>query len=150
MTTLLTPLAGPLALFSQGLSRWAHSAAPFRRVEPAVHDSSIHTAAAMHETAKEHRDLPSGSYGTGPMVAAARSTRRVIWNHGAYGMRNENPRTEQSTGTEAKNVSPYEKKTETMLTQGGHTQRLIHASVTLHMTFSEKRTVTGRPIPAGV
>ena len=88
--TLLTPLSGPLALFGQasahGLSLWANSAAhlpvPFSGVELTVRDSSPNTVAAMQETLKENPDLLFGPYGTGPMLAAAQATNRVIWNHG--------------------------------------------------------------------
>lgn len=89
-TTLLTPLSGPLALFGQasahGLSLWANAAAhvpaPYTGVELTVRESAPHTAAALQEALKETPDLLFGPYGTGPMLAAARATSRVIWNHG--------------------------------------------------------------------
>lgn len=88
--TLLTPLSGPLALFGQasahGLSLWANAAArlpaPYSGVELTVRDSSPNTSAVLQATLQENPDLLFGPYGTGPMLAAARATSRVIWNHG--------------------------------------------------------------------
>jgi hypothetical protein len=49
--------------------------APFSNVALTVRDSSPNTAAALQETLKENPDLLFGPYGTGPMLAAARTTR---------------------------------------------------------------------------
>ncbi len=88
--TLLTPLSGPLSLFGKasayGLSLWAnfaaHLPAPYSGVRLIVRDSLPNTAAALQEILKENPDLLFGPYGTRPMLAAARATSGVIWNHG--------------------------------------------------------------------
>jgi branched-chain amino acid transport system substrate-binding protein len=51
-------------------------------IDLTVRDSFPHTAVALQEALKEKPDLLFGPYGSGPMLAAARTTSRIIWNHG--------------------------------------------------------------------
>lgn len=88
--TLVTPLSGPLALFGQasamGLSIWANAAAslpiPWTGVDLTVLDSGKNTGNAIHAALQNHPDVLFGPYGSTPMLAAARASDRVIWNHG--------------------------------------------------------------------
>lgn len=87
---LVTPLSGPLAGFGRAgahaLELWARSAAelppPFRRIELAVHDSAPGAATAVRAALTGRPHLLFGPYGGGPAVAVARSTDRLVWNHG--------------------------------------------------------------------
>ncbi|RFS86071.1 hypothetical protein D0T12_05420 [Actinomadura spongiicola] len=85
---LVTPLSGPLAEFGRAgaaaLRLWARSAG---RVELSVHDSAPDVARAVAGALEERPDLLFGPYGTGPTVALARRTDRLIWNHGGAGDR---------------------------------------------------------------
>ncbi len=86
---LVTPLTGPLAPFGQacatGLSLWARHAArlppPWTGVELNVRDIGSDVRASMRAALNDHPDLLFGPYGSHPMLAAARSCKRVIWNH---------------------------------------------------------------------
>ena len=86
---LVTPLSGPLAPFGRacatGLSLWARHAArlpsPWMGIELDVRDTGSDVRASMHAVLKEQPDLLFGPYGSYPMLAAARSCARVIWNH---------------------------------------------------------------------
>ena len=87
---LVTPLTGPLALFgqtsAQGLTLWANSAAnlptPWHAVELDVRDSGSDPAGAMRAALDSRPDVVFGPYGSAPMRAIARTSNRVIWNHG--------------------------------------------------------------------
>ena len=87
---LVTPLTGPLALFGKasahGLRLWANEAAnlplPWIGVDLTVRDSGEHAGEAMRAALEEQPDVVFGPYGSTPMLAAARATSRVIWNHG--------------------------------------------------------------------
>ncbi len=87
---LVTPLTGPLAQFGQasaaGLALWARCAArlpqPWTGVELDVRDTGSDTGAAMRAAVATHPDVLFGPYGSSTMLAAARVTDRVIWNHG--------------------------------------------------------------------
>lgn len=86
---LVTPLTGPLAPFGQacatGLSLWAKHAArlppPWMDVELNVRDIGSDVRASMRAALNDHPDLLFGPYGSHTMLAAARSCKRVIWNH---------------------------------------------------------------------
>ncbi len=86
----VTPLTGPLASFGQasatGLTLWARHAArlpsPWTGVELDVRDTGSNAGASMQAALDAHPDVIFGPYGSGPMLAAARATRRAIWNHG--------------------------------------------------------------------
>ncbi|GCE03102.1 ABC transporter substrate-binding protein [Dictyobacter aurantiacus] len=88
--TLVTPLTGSLAPFGQacaaGLTLWATHAAdlpgPWTGIELDVRDAGPTMDAAMQAALATHPDVLFGPYGSHTMLAAARSTRRVIWNHG--------------------------------------------------------------------
>ena len=87
---LVTPLTGPLALYGQasanGLTIWARYAAnlpsPSTGVELDVRDTGSDTGAAVRAALGARPDVLFGPYGSGPMLAAARESARVIWNHG--------------------------------------------------------------------
>jgi branched-chain amino acid transport system substrate-binding protein len=87
---LVTPLSGPLASFGQasasGLTLWARYAArlpsPWTSVELDVYDTGSNVGASMQMVLDACPDVLFGPYGSGPMLAAARATERVIWNHG--------------------------------------------------------------------
>ncbi len=86
---LVTPLSGPLAPFGKAcatsLSLWARHAArlppPWTSVELDVRDTGSDVRASMQAALNDHPDLLFGPYGSYPMLAAARSCERVIWNH---------------------------------------------------------------------
>ncbi|HEY4385157.1 MAG TPA: ABC transporter substrate-binding protein, partial [Ktedonobacteraceae bacterium] len=87
--TLVTPLTGTLAPFGRacatGLSLWAAHAArlplPWTRVELDVRDAGSDVGASMRAVMHAHPDVVFGPYGSNTMLAAARSCKRVIWNH---------------------------------------------------------------------
>jgi branched-chain amino acid transport system substrate-binding protein len=87
---LVTPLTGPLALFGQaranGLSLWAKYAAnlpsPWTGVELDVRDAGNNIGAAIRAALDTQTDVLFGPYGSSAMLAAARASERVIWNHG--------------------------------------------------------------------
>lgn len=87
---LVTPLSGPLAGYGRAgaaaLALWAREAAdlpaPYSLVDLAVSDAWPDAAAAMRRAARAGPDLVFGPYGSGPAIAAARATTRLIWNHG--------------------------------------------------------------------
>lgn len=97
--TLVTPLTGPLALFGQasatGLTIWATSAAnlpaPWTGVDLTVRDSGENTREAIHAVLQDQPDVLFGPYGSTPMLAAARASNRVIWNHGGATSRLSQP-----------------------------------------------------------
>jgi branched-chain amino acid transport system substrate-binding protein len=86
---LVTPLTGPLAAFGQacatGLSLWARHTArllpPWTGVELDVRDIGSDVRASMRAALNDHPDMLFGPYGSNTMLAAARSCKRVIWNH---------------------------------------------------------------------
>lgn len=86
---LVTPLTGPLAPFGQacatGLSLWARHAAllppPWTGVDLDVRDIGGDVGASIHAALATHPDVLFGPYGSSTMLAAARVTDRVIWNH---------------------------------------------------------------------
>jgi branched-chain amino acid transport system substrate-binding protein len=86
---LVTPLTGPLARYGRatalGLALWADHAAslpwPWTGVALDVQDSAPDPGAAMRAAVATHPDALFGPYGSSPMLAAARETDRVIWNH---------------------------------------------------------------------
>src|SRR5712691_10969235 len=94
MTTLraalVTPLTGPLAPFGQacarGLTLWAEHAAllppPWTDVDLEVRDTGSDVGASIRAALATHPDVLFGPYGISTMLAAARATDRVVWNHG--------------------------------------------------------------------
>jgi branched-chain amino acid transport system substrate-binding protein len=96
---LVTPLAGPLALYgaagAAALRLWAEQAANlgphWERVELEVVDAHPSPAAAMREAAGQ-ADVLFGPYGSGPAVAALAATDRPVWNHGGATDRLTRPR----------------------------------------------------------
>lgn len=88
--TLVTPLTGPLARFGResaaGLKLWAERAAllppPWDGVGLDVLDAAPEPGAAMSTAVETGPDVIFGPYGSSPMVAAARTTDRAVWNHG--------------------------------------------------------------------
>src|SRR5215469_9618109 len=85
---LVTPLSGPLAHFGQacatGLSLWARQAAhlpPWTGVDLKVRDTGNDVYASMDAALNDRPDVLFGPYGSNTMLAAARSCKRVIWNH---------------------------------------------------------------------
>jgi branched-chain amino acid transport system substrate-binding protein len=87
---LVTPLSGPLAGYGKasahGLRIWAEEAAslppPFASVGLEVHDAHPDPARAMRTATAAPPEVVFGPYGSGPTVAAAAATERVVWNHG--------------------------------------------------------------------
>ena len=87
---LVTPLTGPLASFGHagatGLSLWARHAArlppPWSGVDLEVRDSGSDVRASIHAALDDQPDVLFGPYGSHPMLVAARSCPRVLWNHG--------------------------------------------------------------------
>jgi branched-chain amino acid transport system substrate-binding protein len=87
---LVTPLSGPLARYGRSaaaaLALWAREAAdlpaPYSAVDLAVSDAWPDTAAAMNRATRMDPHLLFGPYGSGPAIAAAQATSRLIWNHG--------------------------------------------------------------------
>jgi branched-chain amino acid transport system substrate-binding protein len=87
---LVTPLTGSLAPFGQacvtGLTLWAEYAAqlpaPWTGVELVVRDSGRVVAASIAAALHMQPDVLFGPYGSNTMLAAARATKHVIWNHG--------------------------------------------------------------------
>jgi branched-chain amino acid transport system substrate-binding protein len=88
---LVTPLTGPLGLYGKtgatALTLWAKKAANlpahFTEVELAVHDTGDH----LHTALEKRPDILFGPYGSGPMLAVARSCPQLIWNHGGASSR---------------------------------------------------------------
>ncbi|GCF10310.1 ABC transporter substrate-binding protein [Dictyobacter arantiisoli] len=92
--TLLTPLSGSLAPFGQacatGLLLWAQHASqlptPWTGVELAIQDIGSSRGAQMDASIRAalntRPDVLFGPYGSNTMLAAARATQQVIWNHG--------------------------------------------------------------------
>jgi branched-chain amino acid transport system substrate-binding protein len=88
--TLVVSLTGPLALFGQasatGLRLWATSAAslpaPWTGIDLTILDSEPNTTNAIRAALQDQPDVLFGPYGSAPMLAAARASQRVIWNHG--------------------------------------------------------------------
>src|SRR5262249_44101509 len=78
-----------------GLSVWVRSAAslpaPWTGVDLTVRDSGVNTGDAIRATLEDHPDVLFGPYGSGPMLAAARASNRVIWNHGGATSRLSRP-----------------------------------------------------------
>jgi branched-chain amino acid transport system substrate-binding protein len=81
---LVTPLSGPLAGYglagAQALHLWARWYAG--RVELLVFDAHPDPAAAISQAERDRPELLFGPYGSGPTVAAAAATSRLLWNHG--------------------------------------------------------------------
>jgi branched-chain amino acid transport system substrate-binding protein len=86
---LVTPLTGPLAPFGQacatGLSLWARHAArlppPWTDVDLDVRDTGSDVGASIRAALDTHPGVLFGPYGSSTMLAAARVTDRVVWNH---------------------------------------------------------------------
>ncbi|GCE30200.1 hypothetical protein KDA_56840 [Dictyobacter alpinus] len=86
---LLTPLTGSLSPFGQacatGLTLWAEHAAqlppPWTGVDLAVYDMGRDINASMYTVLATAPDVLFGPYGSNTMLATARATSRVIWNH---------------------------------------------------------------------
>ena len=84
------PLTGPLAPFGQacasGLTLWAEHAAllppPWTDVDLEVRDTGSDVGASIRNAIATRPDVLFGPYGSSTMLAAARVTDRVIWNHG--------------------------------------------------------------------
>lgn len=85
---LVTPLSGPLARFGRqtatALTLWAtRTDQPGgRRVALEVVNAHPNAAAAMRLAEQARPQLLFGPYGSGPALAAARATQRLVWNHG--------------------------------------------------------------------
>lgn len=87
---LVTPLTGKLARFGResaaALTLWAEHAAelpsPWTGLDLEVMDANLDPSAAVRAAAGARPDVLFGPYGSGPMLAAARATDRVLWNHG--------------------------------------------------------------------
>jgi branched-chain amino acid transport system substrate-binding protein len=87
---LVTPLSGSLAGFGRAgahaLALWARSAAdlppPADRVDLSVHDAAPDPTGALRAALETRPQLLFGPYGSGPALAVARSTGRLVWNHG--------------------------------------------------------------------
>ncbi len=103
MTTLraalITPLTGPLELYGKtcvaALTLWAKKAAnlpaPWKEVELDVRDTGKSLQGALQTTLAKRPDVLFGPYGSGPMLTAARSCTRLIWNHGGASSRLARP-----------------------------------------------------------
>ncbi len=86
---LVTPWTGPLASFGQacatGLTLWAEHAArlppPWTGVELNVRDLGSDVGASMRAALDTQPDVLFGPYGSNTMLAPARVTDRVVWNH---------------------------------------------------------------------
>src|SRR5260221_5413184 len=93
MTTLraalVTPLTGPLAQFEQacatGLTLWAEHAArlppPWTGVDLDVRDTGSDVNTRIRAALDTHPEVLFGPYGSSTMLAVARVTDRVVWNH---------------------------------------------------------------------
>jgi len=87
---LVTPLSGPLARFGRAgataLEVWARQGARlpgrWRGVMLEVHDAHPDPAQATRASTASRPDVVFGPYGSGPAVAAAAATDRLVWNHG--------------------------------------------------------------------
>lgn len=79
---LVTPLSGPLAGYGTAgavaLRLWAAQAG----ASLAVHDAHPDPVSALRAAEAQHPDLLFGPYGSGPARSVARSTTRLLWNHG--------------------------------------------------------------------
>lgn len=79
---LVTPLTGSLGGFgtagAHALRLWASSAGAILD----VHDAHPDPAAAVRAAESARPDLLFGPYGSGPSVAVAGATERLLWNHG--------------------------------------------------------------------
>lgn len=92
---LVTPLAGPLALFGKtsahALLLWARRAAnlpaPWTGVDLDVRDPGDDPGVAIQAAVDQRPDVLFGPYGRGPMLRAARACNRMIWNHGGASSR---------------------------------------------------------------
>jgi len=96
---LVTPLIGPLGLYGKtcaaALALWAkkaaHLPANFTEVELEVQDSGDHLHETLQTALEKRPDVVFGPYGSGPMLTAARSCPRLIWNHGGASSRLARP-----------------------------------------------------------
>lgn len=96
---LVTPLTGPLSLFGKtsatALTLWAKRAAnlpsPWTGIELDVRDTGSDVSAAIRAALETQPDVLFGPYGSGPMIQAARSCERVLWNHGGASSRLAKP-----------------------------------------------------------
>jgi ABC-type branched-subunit amino acid transport system substrate-binding protein len=99
---LVTPLTGPLALYGRAsaaaLTLWANRAAQlpagFTGVDLDIQDSGDQRdqmQIALHRVLDRQPDVLFGPYGSGPMLAVARSCARLIWNHGGASSRLARP-----------------------------------------------------------
>jgi branched-chain amino acid transport system substrate-binding protein len=87
---LVTPLSGSLAGFGRAgahaLALWARAAAnlpaPADRVDLRVHDTAPDSAGALRAALAGRPQLLFGPYGSGPALAVAQRTGRLLWNHG--------------------------------------------------------------------
>lgn len=87
---LITPLTGPLAPFGRagatGLSLWARHAArlppPWTGVDLDVRDCGSNVRASLRAALDDQPEVLFGPYGSHPMLVAAQSCPRVLWNHG--------------------------------------------------------------------
>jgi branched-chain amino acid transport system substrate-binding protein len=94
-TALITPLTGPLGLYGKAcaaaLTLWANEAAqlpaPWTHVELEVCDAAENLPAVLQKALEKRPDVIFGPYGSGPMLKAARSCPRLIWNHGGASSR---------------------------------------------------------------
>lgn len=86
---LITPLSGPLSDYgragAEALRLWAGWYAG--GVELLVFDAHPDPAAAVRRAERDRPELLFGPYGSGPTVAAAAATSRLLWNHGGARVR---------------------------------------------------------------
>jgi branched-chain amino acid transport system substrate-binding protein len=96
---LVTPLTGPLKLYGKtcatALTLWAKKAAnlpaPWTEVELDVQDAGENLKSVIKTTLEKRPDVLFGPYGSGPMLTAARSCTRLIWNHSGASSRLARP-----------------------------------------------------------
>jgi branched-chain amino acid transport system substrate-binding protein len=96
---LMTPLTGPLGLYGKtcatALALWAQKAAnlpaPWTKVELDVQDTGTNLQEALQTMLEKRPDVMFGPYGSGPMLTAARSCTRLIWNHSGASSRLARP-----------------------------------------------------------
>ncbi len=85
---LVTPLSGPLGGYGRAgadaLALWLswHNDRFLPRIEMTVFDAHPDPVAALSRASQVAPDLLFGPYGSGPTVAVARATSRLVWNHG--------------------------------------------------------------------
>ncbi|MPZ00594.1 MAG: ABC transporter substrate-binding protein [Actinophytocola sp.] len=81
---LITPISGPLASYGRAgaiaLDLWRQWCPD--EIDLTVLDAHPDPVAALRQAERSQLDLLFGPYGSGPAAAVARSTPRLLWNHG--------------------------------------------------------------------